>query len=100
MTKQSEDSDEKPRNAPRVPVSAEVTIRRSGFHGFRVRAFDLSLEGCKIEFIELPALGERVWVKFDNLEAVEAEVRWINGHIGGVRFARPLYPAVFERIAR
>jgi hypothetical protein len=77
-----------------------VTIRRSGFHGFRVRAFDLSPDGCKIEFIERPAIGERVWIKFDNLEALEAEVRWIEGHIGGVQFAHALHPAVFERIAR
>lgn len=83
-----------------MPFSAEVTIRRSGFHGFRVQAFDLSPHGCKIEFIERPALRERVWVKFDTLEAIEAEVRWIDGHIGGVQFARPLYPAVFDRIVR
>jgi hypothetical protein len=26
-------------------------------------------------------------------------VRWIDGHIGGVQFARPLYPSVFEGMA-
>ena len=74
-------------------------MRRAGVHGFRVRAFDLSPEGCKIEFIELPALGERVWIKFGGLDAVEAVVRWIDGHIGGLEFVRPLYPAIFDRIA-
>lgn len=100
MDDHSEDPTNTPRGNDRVPLSVEVTIRRAGFHGFRVRAFDLSPAGCKIEFVERPSIGERVWIKFDNLEALEAEVRWIDGHIGGVQFARPLYGAVFERIAR
>ena len=87
-----------PRREGRVPVRVNVTLRRSGFHGFRVQAFDLSPDGCKIEFIERPSIGERVWVKFDNLQAVEAEVRWIEGHTGGLEFDRPLYDAVFRKL--
>jgi hypothetical protein len=87
-----------PRRADRVSLTAEVTIRRAGFHGFRVQAFDLSPYGCKIEFIERPAVGDRVWVKFDNLQAIEAEVRWIEGHVGGLQFTNPLYEAVFRRL--
>ncbi|MFL6752183.1 MAG: PilZ domain-containing protein [Sphingomicrobium sp.] len=80
-------------------VTVEVGIRRSGLHPFRVRLFDASSEGCKIEFVETPALGERVWIKFDGLEALEGTVRWIEGHVGGVHFTRPLHEAVFRRIA-
>lgn len=61
--------------------------------------FDLSPEGCKIEFVERPGLGERVWVKFDNLEALEGSVRWVAGHVGGVQFERPLHAAVFDRLS-
>jgi len=86
------------RKRERVPLTAEVGIRRSGIHSFRVRVFDASPEGCKIEFIEIPLLGERVWVKFDGLEALEATVRWVEGHIGGVHFERPLHEAVFQRL--
>jgi hypothetical protein len=64
-----------------------------------VNVFDLSPRGCKIEFIERPAVGERVWVKFDGLEAVEGMVRWVAGHVGGVEFQRPLHDAVFKRLA-
>jgi PilZ domain len=99
MDTKSNGPTETPRCAARVPVTSEVTIRRSGLHGFRVRAFDLSPEGCKVEFVERPVLGERVWIKFGGLEALEAQVRWIDGHVGGVQFARPLYPSIFERIA-
>jgi hypothetical protein len=90
---------EKPRGAARLSFAAEVAIRRTGTHGYRVRVFDASPKGCKIEFVERPATGERIWVKFDNLEALEGTVRWVDGHIGGVQFERPLHEAVFERLA-
>jgi hypothetical protein len=87
------------RGARRLILHAEVGIRRAGLHAFRVHVFDASSEGCKIEFVERPAVGERVWVKFDGLEAIEGSVRWVDGHTGGVQFTRPLHEAVFERLA-
>jgi hypothetical protein len=87
-----------PRRTDRVSLTAEVGLRRSGLHPFRVRVFDASPAGCRIEFVERPSLGERVWVKFDGLEALEGTVRWVDGHIGGVEFQRPLYDAVFQRL--
>ena len=51
------------------------------------------------EFVERPAVDEHIWVKFDNLEALEGTVRSVDGHTGGVRFQRPLHEAVFERLA-
>ena len=94
---QSDDPQE-PRGKARQSFEAEVGIRRSGHHSFRVRVFDGSPEGCKIEFVERPAIGERVWIKFDGLEAAEGTVRWVEGHIGGVRFTHPLHEAVFRRL--
>jgi PilZ domain len=95
----SDTGPEKPRGAPRLGFAAEVGVRRTGVRSFRVRIFDASPEGCKIEFVERPAIGERVWVKFDNLEALEGTVRWVDGHTGGVQFEHPLHEAVFERLA-
>ena len=84
------------RGADRTAVAAEVGLRRAGARAFRVSVFDLSRDGCKIEFVERPAVEERVWVKFDGLEAIEGTVRWVAGHIGGVQFVRPLHDAVFN----
>jgi hypothetical protein len=67
-------------------------------HGYRVRVFDASPEGCKVEFVERPAIGERVWVRFDGIEPLEGTVRWVEGHVGGVKFKRPLHQAVFQRL--
>jgi hypothetical protein len=89
----------KPRRAHRTDLDAEVRLRRSGALGFRVRVLDASCEGCKVEFVERPAIEERVWVRFDGLEAIEGSVRWVAGHTGGVKFLRPLHEAVFERLA-
>src|SRR5690349_6735175 len=53
------------RSADRLGFDAEVGIRRPGMLSFRVRVFDASAEGCKIEFVERPAIDERVWIRFD-----------------------------------
>lgn len=90
---------QEPRGSGRLRLDAEVGIRRQGQHAFRVRLFDASPEGCKIEFVERPAVGERIWIKFDGMEAIEGSVRWIAGHTGGVHFVRPMHEAVFRRVA-
>jgi PilZ domain len=90
----------KKRDKNRQALTAEVNLRRSGVHPFRVTVFDLSPEGCKVEFVERPLVGERVWVKFDTLEALQASVRWVQGHIGGVQFDRPIHLGVFESLTR
>ena len=86
----------KPRNAQRIDLSADLSLRRVGRQQYRVRVFDISPEGCKVEFIERPRLDELVWVKFENLEAVEAAVCWVDGFYGGLKFLRPIYPSVFD----
>jgi hypothetical protein len=32
-----------------------------------------------VEFVDRPSVGERHWVKFDGLDGLEAEVRWVSG---------------------
>ena len=86
------------RRSERFNLTAEVGIRRSGVHPFRVNIFNASTGGCRIEFVERPAVGERVWVKFDGLESLEGTVRWVEGHIGGVRFTHPINDIIFERL--
>jgi hypothetical protein len=85
-----------PRRHERVSVDGEVWMRRSAKHHFRVHIYDLSPQGCKAEFVERPKLHEQLWIKFDQLEALEAEVRWIAGPRTGLEFVRPIHPAVFN----
>ena len=89
-------SEEVPRNADRTPVTSEVKMRRLGQNNYNVRMFDLSPSGCRVEVVERPKNGERVTIKFEGLEAIVAEVCWIDEFIVGLQFERPLHPAVFD----
>lgn len=88
-----------PRKSDRIAVDAQVIVRRLRDHNFQVRVYDISRHGCKIEFITRPALEDRAWVKFEGLEALEAVVCWADDFTAGVEFAKPMHPAVFDRIA-
>lgn len=86
------------RRSTRVAVNAQIALRRTGQLDYRVRVFDASQHGCKVEFVERPQLDERVWVKFEGIEAIEGLVRWIDGFVAGVDFVRPIHAAVFETL--
>jgi hypothetical protein len=85
-----------PRKSARVRTAARVKLRQRGSENFTVQAFDLSPEGCKLQFLEPPHLDETVWVKFDGLELLEATVCWTDGLLVGVEFSRAIHPAVFD----
>jgi len=87
-----------PRKSARVSIAAEVKLRRRGHHNFTVQVFDLSREGCRLEFLERPQLDETVWVKFEGLEGLEATVCWLDKTVAGVEFVRPIHPAVFDHL--
>ena len=94
-----DDAGQQPRCFQRLGVNGEVTMRRAAKLAFRVRIYDLSPEGCKAEFVDRPEIAEQLWVKFDGIEALEASVRWVAGAKTGLKFARPIYPAVFDALA-
>jgi hypothetical protein len=84
-----------PRRFERTTLTAEVSMRRLGKHTFKVQVFDASPDGCKLELVDKPRIDEHVLVKFDGLEALEAEVCWIDGNQAGMRFEKTIHPAVF-----
>ncbi|HEU5285135.1 MAG TPA: PilZ domain-containing protein [Sphingomicrobium sp.] len=82
----------------RTSLDAEVSLRRSGQHHYKVRIYNASPHGCRIEFVERPSLDEHVWVRFEGLEAIEGQVCWVDGFVTGVEFVKPIHPAVFDRL--
>jgi len=84
------------RKSDRITTAAEVTMRRLGSANYRLTVSDLSPHGCKLELVERPAVGERVLTKFEGLETLDAEVCWVDGYTAGLRFERPMHPAVFD----
>ena len=87
-----------PRRSARVGLSAEITLRRAGQRNYRVNILDVSHHGCKADFVERPAMDERVWVKFEGLEALEAIVCWVRDLEVGLEFENRIHPAVFNRL--
>lgn len=87
-----------PRAYERHEIAGIVLLRRMGRKEYHARLFNLTPNGCRVEFIERPRTGELLWVKFDGLDSVEAAVRWVDGFYGGVEFTRPLHPAIFDSL--
>jgi hypothetical protein len=98
LTFEAEPRKQSPRKAERIQLAGEAFLRRTGKIGFRVRVFDLSQFGCKCEFVDRPVIEERVWLKFDGLEALESDVCWLEGSTLGVEFSRPLHSAVLNML--
>lgn len=88
------------RRSARVPVVAEVQLRRTGATNYRVNILDLSIYGCRVEFVERPRLDERVWIKFDQLHALEAVVCWTENFFAGLEFATSIHPAVLQHVLK
>jgi len=91
-----EPTTEKPRQHERASLEAKILLRRTGRKNYFVQTVNVSPSGCRVDFVDRPSVGERHWVKFDGLDALEGEVRWVLGFSAGLEFIRPIYPAVFE----
>lgn len=85
-----------PRRSERVPITADAMMRRLGRTNYSVRVSDLSPHGCKVEFVDQPELDEKVLIKFDGLEIIQAEICWLEDHWVGLRFEKAMHPAVFD----
>ena len=86
------------RRVERVPVDAEIDLRRTRHLKYRVTIRDFSPEGASLNLVDRVELGEIIWIKFDGLESLESQVRWTRDFVAGVKFAKPLHPAVFARL--
>jgi hypothetical protein len=86
------------RSSRRVPVAAEISMRRMGSFSFQVALEDVSTGGCKVELVEFVDAGDHVIARFPGIEPFSAKVTWADAHCAGIHFERPLHPAVFEQL--
>ena len=84
------------RRASRIEVPGTIGLKALGRNTFRVRIFNVGTDGCKVELVERPSIGDVMLVKFDGLDAVDSEVIWLDGHIAGLKFANPIHAAVLD----
>ncbi|MFL6754053.1 MAG: PilZ domain-containing protein [Sphingomicrobium sp.] len=98
-----EEKKEVERRSARIEVPGKVALHAPGKTACRVRVHDLSTDGCKVELVERPSVGDKMHVKFEGLETLGADVCWVVGHTAGLKFEHAIHPAVFglllERLA-
>lgn len=87
---------ETPRSSRRIVSGTEVRLRRVGRPNFQVNLLDLSVDGCRLDLVERPQIGETVQLLFPGLATVKAKIRWLDGFVAGLEFVQPFHPAVFE----
>ena len=88
------------RKAERTHVEFGAGLRQRGASGVSVQILDLSTHGFRASTHLLLAEGTDVWLKLNGLEALHARVAWMDGHLAGFAFVRPLHPAVLQMIVR
>lgn len=84
------------RKGPRRGEGMAAQVRRLGRLTYSVQLRDLSPDGCQTEVVERPGLDEVMQVKLPGLETISARVRWVDNYVAGLKFERPIHPAVFE----
>lgn len=91
-------ADEPPsrRGAERNGVEGKISMRRLGSFGFELPVRDISTAGCKVELVEQVCASDSVITRLPGLEPFGATVVWSDDRTAGVRFNRPIHPAVFE----
>jgi hypothetical protein len=89
-----------PRGNERKPLVVNGQLRTS--YGRQNVVFsDLSLEGCRIEAVYMTlTVGQRVVLKPEGLEGLNAVVSWSSGPSAGLKFDRPLHPSVFDHLCK
>ena len=83
-----------------IPIGADVKLRTLGRNNYHVRVLDLSTDGCRVELVERPSVGDNVSVKFEGLDTLEADVRWVEDHMAGLLFKNRIHPAVLDLLLR
>ena len=77
-------------------MTIQATMQRHGQPKYLVSVVDLSVDGCKVEFVDRPDVDERVHIRFSGLAPIEGQVRWVAGIEAAVAFERPIHPAVLD----
>ena len=93
---EADSRDEVDRKGSRRTSGMEAQLRRIGNLSYRVAIRDISPEGCQIDLVERPAIGEVMQLKLPGLETIAARVRWVDNYVAGLHFERPMHPAVFD----
>jgi hypothetical protein len=88
------------RRAERKEVALGAGLRQRGAHAVTVQVLDLSTDGFRAATHLDLVPGSDVWLKLPGLESLHSRVAWMQGHMMGCQFVRPLHPAVLQMVVR
>jgi len=84
------------RSSARTVADTEILLRRLGSADRYARVRDISTGGCQLEQVATLGVNDHVVTRLPGLEPLGATVTWADSGHAGLRFDRPLHPAVFE----
>jgi hypothetical protein len=84
------------RGSARVAADWTIVLRGLGRTSLDVRLTDISTGGCQVEASGALNDGDHLVARLPGLEPLGAKVAWTDRCSAGLRFDRPLHPAVFE----
>jgi len=91
--------DDTPR-ASRAKVSLTCEVRQGTRPWKKTKLEDLSETGFRIAWLPNCRMDTPLRIRIPGLQLLSANIRWQDQGSVGCQFAEPLYPAVFEHIAR
>ena len=88
------------REHDRLPVAMGGKLRTS-YGRQDVMLSDLSVTGCRINAVYMTlAVGQRMVLRPEGLEGLNAVVSWASGPSAGVKFDVPLAPYVLDHLVK
>ena len=88
------------RQSDRIVIAMPATLRVSGGRRVTVDLRDISVTGFSCEYASSLSVGERLWLKFADYEALEVEVTRREGFYYGFCFTRPLHQAMIDHVVK
>ena len=89
------------RSETRHELKCRVSLRMGYERDSKATIYNLSAGGCLIRHgFDLLAVEDSVNVSLPDFESFSGVVRWTKGYRAGIRFTRPLHPAVLELIIK
>jgi PilZ domain len=88
------------RKEDRNPITMNA-VYRAGIDRRNIALWDLSSRGCRIFVSHLTMrVGQRIVIRPEGMEALDATIRWAGEEFAGVEFDQPLHPAVVDHLCR
>ena len=89
-----------PREYERKPVAISGKLR-TPFGRQDVALSDLTTMGCRIDAIYIIlTVGQRLILRPEGLEGLNATVSWSSGPSAGLKFDTPLHPSVVDHLCK